>query len=214
MSVAQIGPPETGRTREANEMRGTEAALLVAFRRGDASAAEALLERYGDALYTLAWRVTGAPEAAAEAVQEAMRAIESADGEAEFGPWIRRRTARAAYRRVRAEAAAPPIAIDDVLPPIDDDGHFEPLDDWSRQVGVPAADSRLAPLVRAAIDALPPEDRTALVLSDVEGMDRRDVAAVLDIDEAAVMRRVHAARLFVRARLARGLTPPGMEAAR
>ena len=53
-----------------------------------------------------------------------------------------------------------------------------------------------------AIDGLPPDYRTALVLHDVEGLSNPDIAETLGISLPAVKSRVHRSRLFVRKRLA------------
>ena len=53
-----------------------------------------------------------------------------------------------------------------------------------------------------AIDGLPPDYRTALVLHDVEGLSNPDIAEALGISLPAVKSRVHRSRLFVRKRLA------------
>jgi len=53
-----------------------------------------------------------------------------------------------------------------------------------------------------AIDSLPPDYRTALVLHDVEGLSNPDIAESLAISLPAVKSRVHRSRLFVRKRLA------------
>lgn len=52
-----------------------------------------------------------------------------------------------------------------------------------------------------AIDALPADDKTALVLRDLEGVSTPDSAEVLGVEVAGVPPRVHRARLFVRKRL-------------
>ncbi|HEX9819225.1 MAG TPA: sigma factor-like helix-turn-helix DNA-binding protein [Methylomirabilota bacterium] len=44
-------------------------------------------------------------------------------------------------------------------------------------------------------------DETALILHDVEGTPKSDVAQILGVDVQAVKSRVHRARLFVRRRL-------------
>ena len=56
-----------------------------------------------------------------------------------------------------------------------------------------------------AIDALPPDHRTALVLHDVEGMSDADIAEVLGVDPSTVRARVHRSRLFLRQRLSKHL---------
>src|SRR5256885_869259 len=53
----------------------------------------------------------------------------------------------------------------------------------------------------AAIDALPPDYRPALVLHDVEGVANSEIAETLGVGLPTVKSRVHRARLFVRQRL-------------
>ena len=90
-----------------------------------------------------------------------------------------------------------------MLPTLDQDGrHFEPMDDWSRRVDETALQGELRRVLTAAIDGLPPDYRTALVLHDVEGLSNPDIAEALGISLPAVKSRVHRSRLFVRQRLA------------
>jgi RNA polymerase sigma-70 factor (ECF subfamily) len=83
------------------------------------------------------------------------------------------------------------------------------LDDWSNRLGERTADARYQAALRSAMDELPPNYRTALILHDAEGTSTRDIAAVLDIDAAAVKAHVHRARLFLRTRLS-GYSPVAM----
>ena len=88
------------------------------------------------------------------------------------------------------------------MPPLDGDGlHFEPMEDWSGRVDEPARHAAFRAVLTEAIDALPADDRTALILHDTEGMARCDIADVLGIDPPAVSSHVHRARLFLRKRL-------------
>ena len=90
-----------------------------------------------------------------------------------------------------------------MLPALDAGGrHFEPMDDWSNRVDERALQGELRQVLTEAIDALPPEYRTALVLHDVEGLSNPDIAETLGISLPAVKSRVHRSRLFVRKRLA------------
>jgi RNA polymerase sigma-70 factor (ECF subfamily) len=57
-------------------------------------------------------------------------------------------------------------------------------------------------VLQQAIDGLPPDYRTALVLHDVEGLSNPDIAEALNISLPAVKSRVHRSRLFVRKQLA------------
>jgi RNA polymerase sigma-70 factor (ECF subfamily) len=186
----------------------SDAALVEALRREDPDAPEQLVDTYGDRVYRLALRITGSNEDAEEAAQDALwtaaRKISTFKGESAFGSWLYRIAANAAYQKLRARRSkSHEIAIDDVLPAFDDDGrHFEPMADWSDRVDEQALQSELRSVLTEAIDGLPPDYRTALVLHDVEGLSNPDIAEALGISLPAVKSRVHRSRLFVRKRLA------------
>lgn len=188
-----------------------DADLVEALRRGEPEAAEQLVERFGDRVYRLAMRITGLNEDAEEAAQDALwtaaRKIQMFKGESAFGSWIYRITANAAYQKLRTRRQkASEISLEDVLPSLDGDGqHFEPMDDWSNRVDEKALQGELREILTAAIEALPPDYRTALVLHDVEGVSNPDIAEALNISLPAVKSRVHRSRLFVRKRLAQYL---------
>jgi RNA polymerase sigma-70 factor (ECF subfamily) len=190
-----------------------DAELVDGLRREDPEAAEQLVERYGDRVYRLAVRITGSNEDAQEAAQDALwtaaRKIHTFKGESAFGSWLYRITANAAYQKLRARRSrAREIGLDDVLPTLDEDGrHFEPMDDWSNRVDERALQGELREVLERAIDGLPPDYRTALVLHDVEGLSNPDIAEALGISLPAVKSRVHRSRLFVRKQLAEYLRP-------
>ena len=185
-----------------------DADLVAALRSEAPDAAERLVERFGDRVYRLAMRITGSREDAEEAAQDALwtaaRKIGMFKGESAFGSWIYRITANAAYQKLRTRRQkSAEIAIDDVLPSLDDDGrHFEPMDDWTNRVDEQALQGELRRVLQEAIDGLPDEYRTALVMHDVEGLSNPDIAATLGISLPAVKSRVHRSRLFVRKKLA------------
>jgi RNA polymerase sigma-70 factor, ECF subfamily len=185
-----------------------DADLVEALRRDEPDAAERLVQRYGDRVYRLAMRITGLNEDAEEAAQDALwtaaRKIHMFKGESAFGSWVYRITANAAYQKLRTRRQkAAEISMDDVLPSLDGDGrHFEPMDDWSNRVDEQALQGELRRVLQQAIDGLPADYRTALVLHDVEGLSNPDIAAALNISLPAVKSRVHRSRLFVRKHLA------------
>jgi RNA polymerase sigma-70 factor, ECF subfamily len=184
-----------------------DADLVAALRAEAPEAAEQLVERFGDRVYRLAMRITGLKEDAEEAAQDALwtaaRKIGSFKGESAFGSWLYRITANAAYQKLRTRRAkAKEIALDDVLPALDDDGrHFEPMADWSSRVDEQALTGELREVLQRAIDNLPADYRTALVMHDVEGLSNPDIAETLGISLPAVKSRVHRSRLFVRKQL-------------
>ena len=185
-----------------------DAGLVEALRRDDPDAPEQLVERFGDRVYRLAMRITGSNEDAEEAAQDALwtaaRKIHTFKGESAFGSWLYRIAANAAYQKLRARRTkSKEISLEDVLPALDDDGrHFEPMADWSSRVDEQMLNGELREALQRAIDELPPDYRTALVLHDVEGLSNPDIAEALGISLPAVKSRVHRSRLFLRKRLA------------
>ena len=74
--------------------------------------------------------------------------------------------------------------------------------DWSARVEDAALQSELRRVLTSAINELPADYRTLVVLRDVEGLSNHEVSAALGITVANVKTRIHRARLFLRRRLA------------
>ena len=184
-----------------------DAALVEGLRREDMAAIEQLVDSYGDRVYRLAYRITGSREDAEEVAQDALwtaaRKIHTFKGDSAFGSWLYRIAANAAYMKLRARKSSKrEIAIDDVLPAIEEGGvHFEPMDDWSLRVDEQALTAELREALEAAIDELPADYRTALVMHDVEGLSNPDIAETLGISLPAVKSRINRSRLYLRKRL-------------
>jgi RNA polymerase sigma factor (sigma-70 family) len=63
-------------------------------------------------------------------------------------------------------------------------------------------DTHLDPQIQAALAALPPEFRVAVVLCDIEGLTYEEIAATLGIKLGTVRSRIHRGRVQLRAALA------------
>jgi len=180
--------------------------LMAMVRPDDPGAVEYLVERYGDRAWQLALRITGVEEDAEEAVEGALRmaarTIHSFTDESAIGSWIDCTVAREAYQRRKRRHGVDEIALDDVVPSLaGDGGHFAAMDDWSIRIGEPTLGGGPQRILIEAIDGLPADCRTALVLHDIEGVSKPHIAEILDVDVPAAMSLVHRARLFVRKRL-------------
>ena len=185
-----------------------DASLVRQLRRGDAGAAEALVDTYGDRVYRLAIRITGNAADAEEVVQDALwtasRKIDTFHGAAAFGSWVYRITANAAYQKLRTRRTrGKEVSWEDVAPAFDEMGqHVERAVDWSRTLKDPAVECELRSTLRSAIDELPEDYRTAFLLHDVEGLSNPQIAETLRTRPATIKSRVHRARFYLRRRLA------------
>src|SRR5207249_5091043 len=181
--------------------------LVEALRRGEPAATEHLVATYGDRAYRLASGIAGSAQDAEEVVQDAfwtvVRKIGTCRGESAFGSWFYRIVANAAYQKVRGQQRRRgDLSLDDVLPFFDEQGrHVAPMTDWSAGVEDPAVQTELRVALTSAIDELPPDYRTVLLLRDVEGLSHLQIAEALNVSVPTVKSRVHRARLFLRKRL-------------
>jgi RNA polymerase sigma-70 factor (ECF subfamily) len=166
------------------------------------------VDAYGDRVYRLAIRITGNASDAEEVVQDTLwtvsRKIDTFRGAAAFGSWLYRITANTAYQKLRARRRERnEVSWEDLAPSFDEKGqHVEVAVDWSRTLKDPAIATELKSVLCTAIDELPADYRTALLLHDVEGLSNPEIAETLHVKLGAIKSRVHRARLFLRRRLA------------
>lgn len=167
--------------------------LLAAHVAGDAAAFGVLFARHRDRLWAVALRTTGDPEEAADALQEAMisafRRAESYRGDAAVTTWLHRIVVNACLDRLRRRK----VRLAEPLP----DDLEEHLGRGSAATATPQAedpadlverDDRRR-LVLAALDTLPPEQRAALVLVDMQGYSVAEAAELLEVATGTVKSR-------------------------
>ncbi len=186
--------------------------LVEGLRRGEASAVEALVDRYGGWIHRVTCRLLDDPRDAEEVTQDVLltvvRKIHTFKGEAAFSSWLYRIATNAAYQRVRARRARPEVSLDPFLPVFDEEGrHAQPVVDWSSQLDDPAVAAETRTAIERSLSRLPEEYRVVILLHDVEGLPNEEVAASLGLTVAAVKSRVHRARLFLRQELAHLYSP-------
>ena len=100
-----------------------------------------------------------------------IRKIDTFRGESAFGSWFYRIVANAAYQKLRDRPGrGNEISFDEVLPLFHENGqHAASIVDWSPSVDDASRQTELRQALTAAIDELPLDYRTAVILRDVEG---------------------------------------------
>ena len=189
--------------------RAEEARMLRAARAGDPAALRRLLGhvskpafRYG---MTFCRDREDAEEIAQDVLASLVRSLPSYRGEASLSTWAYAVARNACIRRRRR--SGPPV---DSLDALRSSRGADPAD----PAGGPETRlerREIRAVIEAAIRALPPALREAVVLRDVEGLSSSDAAAVLRVGERAFKSRLHRARLRLRAELGalRGSGPEG-----
>ena len=185
-----------------------DADLIERLKLGDEEALQAIFDRYAVKLYNVAQRILGEVADAEEVIQDvfwtAFRKAKSFRGTAQFSTWLYRLTVNAALGKIRRSKKSKEVGYEEYLPKFQKDGHHlvRPVVDWSDTLDEKYAERELQQLLNEALEQLKPVDKSALVLSDMEGMSDKEIAAMLGLTVSAVKTRLHRARLFLRGKLA------------
>ena len=183
--------------------------LIERARAGDTRAFEDLARREERALYRHALRIVGTTADAEDIVQDALfsawRSIASFQG-LSFRAWLFRIATNRALDHLRSRKRRPELPLD---PPDDEDVTWaEPVapgPDLTQLVG----DREALAAVETALGSLPAEQRTALLLRDVEGFAYEEIAVITSVEIGTVKSRIHRGRLAVRnVLIARGWRGP------
>jgi len=167
--------------------------LILAHGEGDPDAFGVLFTRHRDRLWAVALRTTGNPEDAADALQEALisafKRAAAFRGDAQVTTWLHRIVVNASLDRLRrnkVRAAQPlPDDLEEYAGRGAVVGSADPAHD--PEDAVIRSDQRLA--VRAALATLPPDQRAALVLVDMEGYPVEEAARILGCPVGTVKSR-------------------------
>ncbi len=176
--------------------RHDEAELIDRARRGDHQAFATLVRTHQHGVFTLALRIVGNRETAADVAQDALvrawRALPRFRGDAAFSTWLHRitvNTASTARRRAYRDTGVP---LEDVSGGLEDGG-------MTPERAGENVDLRGA--LRDAIADLPRGMRAVVVLKDVYGWSHQEVADALGITVTAAKVRLHRARRRLQTRL-------------
>jgi RNA polymerase sigma factor (sigma-70 family) len=191
---ARFAPPlEEAGLSESDANEGTSAAAAA----WTPPSWEEIVREHSARVYRLAYRLTGNQHDAEDLTQEVfVRVFRSLSSytPGTFEGWLHRITTNLfldqARRKQRIRFDALPDDGADRLP--------------GREAGPELAweHNNLDYDVQAALDALPPDFRAAVVLCDIEGLSYEEIAATLDVKLGTVRSRIHRGRALLREELA------------
>ncbi len=172
--------------------------LLAAHVAGDPQAFGILFGRHRDRLWAVALRTTGNPEDGADALQDAMisafRRAETFRGDAQVTTWLHRIVVNACLDRVRRAKVRAVQPLPDDLEEYAARGDVLAAD----RVGDPEAATErvdLATEVLGALNQLPPDQKSALVLVDMQGYPVEEAARILQCPTGTVKSRCSRGRV-------------------
>jgi RNA polymerase sigma-70 factor, ECF subfamily len=183
--------------------------LVHACKKGDVTAFEQLVKRYGRRLLRVSQTVTRNREDSEDAVQEAfMKAFQNLAEfreDSQFSTWLIRITMNQSLMKLRKQRTQRnDISLDEGLQ-ADGDALALEVPDRSPNPEQLCWASELRKILVRTVEELRPILLTVFVLRDVEGLSIAETADVLNLSQAAVKARLWRVRLQLRERLNRYL---------
>ncbi len=186
-----------------SDVEGGEAALIARCTSGDESACAELVASHERMVYSLAVNLLSDRDEALDLSQEVFlrvfRTLSRFRGQSSLRTWIYRiaiNQARNRQRWWRRRRRGDQVSLDDHLRTF---GEME-----SRHEVLPdrlLASKETAARIRRALDTLPFDQRTALILREVDGLRYEEIAFSLDVAVGTVKSRLTRARQALRAEL-------------
>ncbi|MFZ5827037.1 MAG: RNA polymerase sigma factor [Bacillota bacterium] len=146
-----------------------------------------LYQRYKGPVFGYLYRMTGSPEDAEELTQEtfyqAILSLHRFRGEAQVSTWLLRIARNQYLKRMRRAGREIPTDLDAGALPGSEPGPEQNLLQADEQEAV-----------RLALERLPEQYRSVLVLREIQGLSHAEIGAILEKSEATVRVLVHRAR--------------------
>jgi RNA polymerase sigma-70 factor (ECF subfamily) len=175
-----------------------EAALIQQAKKGDVTSFNRLVMEYQQAVYNVAYRIMGEPQAAEDVTQEAFisayKSLRRFRG-GSFKAWLLRIVTNRCYDQLRRRKRRPQSSLDEMT---EEHESFEFM--RSPEDG-PEEHRQKVELVRAiehCLGNLPEDQRIAAVLCDVEGYDYKEIAEITSVSLGTVKSRMSRARTKLR----------------
>jgi RNA polymerase sigma-70 factor, ECF subfamily len=166
----------------------TDVEMVARLRNGDEDAFVSLVGRYQQPMLRLARSFVSSQAVAEEAVQDTwlglVRGIEKFEGRSSFKTWLFRILVnRARSAGIKEHPAAPTEALHAVDPSrFNAEGQWaDPVDTWIEESEQRLDAATWSPILKSALQDLPPRQRQVVLLRDVEGLSHDEACSVLGI---------------------------------
>ncbi|MFZ5916267.1 MAG: RNA polymerase sigma factor [Chloroflexota bacterium] len=172
-----------------------EQALIAAARSGDLDAFNQLVVHYQKLAYHVAYRILNDADASADATQDAFLRAYRSLGQyrgGSFKAWLLRIVTNLCYDQLRARQRQPTASLEALL--VTDPAPGPSFVDQAESPETHAERQELSRLIQAGIDSLPPDQRIALTLCDVAGMNYQEIAEATRSSLGTVKSRINRAR--------------------
>jgi RNA polymerase sigma-70 factor (ECF subfamily) len=181
-------------TTPAQREAATAALLVARAKAGEPQAFDALVRRYRRRIFALALHLSGTESDADDIVQDvfirAFRALDQFEGRSEFFTWVYRLTVNRALDARRTRSRRSESSIEEEDPRIERALQVDACGDPRRAAELRQTYTR----VLRALDGLPPEMRTTVVLVTLQGLSNAEAAVVQGCPRGTIAWRLHEGR--------------------
>ncbi len=187
---------------------------ILPFRPSAQKRFQRMVQPHLQAMHGFAWRLTGNSQDAEDLVQDVvvklyprLDELESVD---QLRPWLNRVLYRQFIDGLRKKSRQADQPVSDLMDADSQSDWLDSLeaDDHSPELALGQA--QLGPMLDKALARLSPDQRTLLLLHDVDGWRQEDVAEVLGVPVGTVKSRLHRCRANLRKFLQECMEPePG-----
>jgi RNA polymerase sigma-70 factor (ECF subfamily) len=183
--------------------RGIDQALVERVQKGDKQAFDVLVLKYQNKIIQLIYRYVHDPDEARDVAQEAFikayKAIDRFRGDSAFYTWIYRIAINTAKNHLVASSRRPPKSDIDAQYAEQYEGAMG-LKEYATPERLLLKDEIQASIAKA-IDELPDDLRTAIILRELEGLSYEEIAQTMECPIGTVRSRIFRARDAIDTRL-------------
>ena len=177
-----------------------ERELVERSRAGDLDAFNSIVVAYQDRVYSLCLRMLGSPQAAEDAAQDAFLSAYRNAGRMRghnLRSWLFRIAANVCIDEIRRRRRRPQLSLETSAPAGEDDRPLEVVDPAAGPESL-ALRGELGEALQQELLGLPPDQRLAIILCDVEGLSYDEIAATMDSTVGTVKSRISRGRARLR----------------
>ncbi|TAL01483.1 MAG: sigma-70 family RNA polymerase sigma factor [Verrucomicrobia bacterium] len=182
-----------------------DAAAMLRVKRGDVAAFTGLVDKYKQPIINLAWRTLGDPTEAEDLAQnvfvQAYKSAQRYEATAKFSTWLFTIARNLCLNEIRRRSRHPAESLDQTHEDSESPVHQVETKDLASSPPDQLLRGELEAKVEAAIQELPENQRTALLLCREEELSYEEIAKVLGCSLSATKSLIHRGRETLKQKL-------------
>ena len=187
---------------------------ILPFRPSAQKRFQRLVQPHLQVMHAFAYRLTGSHQDAEDLVQDVVvklyPKLDELESVEQLRPWLNRVLYRQFIDSVRKKNRQADRPVSDLMEADSQSEWLDTLESDSQSPELELSQARLGPMLDKALAQLSPDQRTLLLLHDVDGWRQEDVAEVLGVPVGTVKSRLHRCRANLRKFLQECMEPePG-----